>query len=660
MAQLTLASRNKKKFRTPDELSVGENVHIRMICETYNVCKHMDYLPIVLKNKNDQKNESSLFDDIWVSDLSQSTNYGRNVSDVYNIVREDNKNLASYVKLTNKHNNNNSWEYWIIDEEEVFSSEETFIKNYGKITSTVFCERKTFLFTETDKHYKITTYQTRKMRLCGYKYFKTTKIIASYILNKNTGDVYFRVAKFNNRVWSTKLVKNSMIDLIERFGNNILIPTNICHHKTFLEETPDLIPLVNNDKTSQIILTNQHIAKICFILNVNVLDFFPTQKPYDAITKDRYSARASDLLSMVIVKWFLKNKKIKHPDNPFLLLKSCYPKIKQLRKNNMNLAHAVLDLLGMKTKVTNKILNRKPEFSCFNLAIWYHLFGHNYFSQINVDVIFYKETFYRIVDVFEQLNIQIHGHKDLTDKRNWKIIGNILSDREKLQFLRILQSIDSKTDICGVIQLGDILEHISIKNQLLAFNCVLKVKAKTYEEFVAEHDSWSKILNKYQKDKQKNYVYMDSFLSVVEESIVVTQIFGGDVVYYPIILKNSYEYNSESEIQKHCVRGYIENHNSIIISIRENSPFSVERITCEYRYNSNDKKFMQIQKRGKCNSPVDEKYVEVLDELETRMNSFAKKHSYENPKIELTYNKVSGITNNSAVDVEFEPVEMPF
>ena len=60
-------------------------------------------------------------------------------------------------------------------------------------------------------------------------------------------------------------------------------------------------------------------------------------------------------------------------------------------------------------------------------------------------------------------------------------------------------------------------------------------------------------------------------------------IMGPHMDYYPVLLRDSDDYNEESGHQKNCVRTYVERPDCFIISIREGSRNGKERATVEFQ-----------------------------------------------------------------------------
>ena len=644
MEQLTLAFiNNMKNLETTIK---EEKIHLRLMGETFSVTEHLDNIPI--QKKRDQLNPSYKLN----NPSSKIWNFGSELITNNHIIK--NLYLNTHTKETlNKEVDSNDFfsfdshphngEIWVGNESRNVTNDE-FREHYGKLTSTVECYRRTLIFSETEKHYKLTSYYINKIRICGFKYYKTKRRINSIILNKHTGDTYLRTAEFKNRKWSIKLMKNPIFKFLNslndfvfmsnKFGNNTSDPNACINNDNIIDQR-------TNDFES-IYLTNEGLCKIINVLGVDLSKF--NYLPFDTLSKSVPDVNQS--LSMTLILWFLNKKGIKYPNNPFPLLNDCYPKIKLLRKNNMNLTQAVLNSFGMKSKALIKLINQNPEISCFNIFIWYHILGHDYFVQLNP--LLFKSKRYDYLDnkrmigeVLLRFGITIESTVEIINNPSlWENLGQLLTKKEKYQIFKIVRSINLDED--NMITLLEITDHFKFKKALLEYNDVVKIKSNNKSEFLSEHNLWADKLHNYQKAKVIKYTYLKIFLEHIETPQFV-EFYSGEIEkYYPIVLKTDSEYEEESSIQNHCVKTYVHTYNSLIISIRKNDKFSYDRITCEYRYYKDSNTFRLIQMKGESNSEPKENYKPVLDNISKILSDFCGKYQYIRPKV-TEINKHSNI-----------------
>jgi len=650
--ELAIINKKRAKFL---EISKHEKVHLRLTWESFSVTEHLDHVPIVPKNEIvTQRSNNNIFHAIKDT-LTPNRNMKLWKLDPKCLINDFDMLQYSHQFNVNKQNHNKT-EIWVGKSHENIS-EEMFREHYGNLTSTVSCCRKVIIFSETDTHYKLTTYVTTKIRLAGFRYYKTSREITGIILNKKTGDVYLRKAIFRNRKWKITITRNSMSTIINNISRYTTIDNEKLDHILISgSDNGDIIETIFNH-ISDVKLKSNHVNKIISVLGVDLSPYYDCLPyPYSTfkLLKDDFiqPPTSSQALSITIVLWFLKSKGIKYPNNPFNILSEHYPTIKVLRKNDMNLTVSILKTLGIKCGYTVKVINQYPEVSCFNLAFWYHFLGHNYFTQLNPKIFWYQNSIkYEMQDVLLRFGIEFEKLTDMfNNAKLYKQINLILSKREKYHIFCILRAIEP--DEIDTITLGDIADHLKFKNELAEFNDDAKMKAKTVKEFQTEHRLWADKIHHYKKDKIINYSYDRTFIENIEIPHIIADEFGRAQTFHPVILKNDFEYEQESLTQKHCVKTYINNYNSIIISIRKEDTFGDDRVTCEFKHNSDTNTFKLIQSRGKTNSQPKDEFKSVLDGINKTLTEFARKHRYTNPTVIETnkFSKKEKILNQNNTD----------
>lgn len=649
MVLLILVQLNKK--RKNQDIKQGEKVHLRLVGESFLVIEHLDNVPIIQRKEKESDDVFSLiFDnnkinDIWNFDIGYNQSFKLDHS------------FYKQKELTVS-------EFWATRKLED-ATEEDVQKHYGIITSHVHIFRNVFIFSETDTHYKLTTYKTSKFRLCGFNYFCTRRTINSIILNKKTGDIYVREATFKNRKWKSKIKKNqirSIIANIEKHCIPIKTYTNYSikiKSETIIDET-----LETRYQTSAIYLEDQHIDKIISVIGIDVKQYditYPNEINY-GLTKDNLNKTLNNkqLLSATLVFWFLKAKQIKHSNNPLFLLYDCYVPMKKLRKHNMNLISAALELFDIRSKSVVTILNQQEHISIFSLCFWYHLLGHNYFTQLNPEI-------FSCGNNLQHIGWEYYGFYDINDpydminnKKFWQQISTTLTKKEKYNVFCILRSTEN-----GDKQLQEttLLDHIKIKTELREHGDIVFIKARNMESFNREHVQWSDKIYFYKQNKIVSYKYNPELIKLIEQPQEILNENKTIETYYPIILKEDIDYFNESEIQKHCVKTYVNNYKSMIISIRKNNKKNEDRITCEYRYNNTNNKFELIQKRAKCNANPDSCFNAVLEIIENNLKDFVNNNNEILPTV-IEKNKITKIEkvvfkqnlelNNNTEDAEFD------
>ena len=173
-----------------------------------------------------------------------------------------------------------------------------------------------------------------------------------------------------------------------------------------------------------------------------------------------------------------------------------------------------------------------------------------------------------------------------------------LSLPEKRNFIGILNSLlNSNIDVDrGVsIIISDILsDHLGrLKPRLKREGIKVKLKAKTYEEFVQEHREWTDLVDEINKSTIITHIYKKDFLNHIQQPITIE---GNKMT--PVVLRDSYEYRDESYIQNSCVKSYIEHKDTCIISLRDEND---NRITNEFVPMGKSKKMVNVQSRKRFN-----------------------------------------------------------
>ena len=92
----------------------------------------------------------------------------------------------------------------------------------------------------------------------------------------------------------------------------------------------------------------------------------------------------------------------------------------------------------------------------------------------------------------------------------------------------------------------------------------VKLKAKTYEEFVQEHREWTDLVDEINKSTIITHIYKKDFLNYIQQPITID-----GVKMTPKVLRDTYEYRDESYVQSNCVKTYIENKDTCVISLRD-------------------------------------------------------------------------------------------
>ena len=307
----------------------------------------------------------------------------------------------------------------------------------------------------------------------------------------------------------------------------------------------------------------------------------------------------SSILNHIILPWFLSKKQFKLPNNYKNLLIEHYPGIKCLRRNKMNLGAAVLKYREIYSKYSIKLLNTEPNFNIWSYKNILESFGSHNIKKFNKDLFLGNPHFSSMLD---EENI------------------SILTPKEKCNIIKLFN-----LTLEGSIDIGDIIDHVYLKNRLKRKDIKVKVKANTVIHFHEEHLDWSTQLAKAQRIIETTYNYNPLFVDEVEGVIKYNH-----HKYYPFILKDDLEYNEEGTYQKHCVGSYIDRYNCHIISLRKDDG---TRLTLEYKIDVKKRVAVITQQKLKHNHLPNEEWSKVIYYLHETITHLVREGIYIEPKI---------------------------
>jgi len=171
----------------------------------------------------------------------------------------------------------------------------------------------------------------------------------------------------------------------------------------------------------------------------------------------------------------------------------------------------------------------------------------------------------------------------------------------------------------------------------------VKWKSKTYDEFVDEHDEWSRNLDSYTKGVTQRR-YNKEFLNHIEKPFEMD-----GINYYPVVLNSSDEYNKESTVQTNCVRTYIHYAHSLIVSLRRDSKDSDERLTIEVNLVPDEEvRILRKQTKAKRNSTPDDSWSLATRELDDRIDFINNNGLFTLPEMDVIYTR--GLPRHAKVD----------
>jgi hypothetical protein len=295
-----------------------------------------------------------------------------------------------------------------------------------------------------------------------------------------------------------------------------------------------------------------------------------------------------------VMNAFVKKKKIKVPNGHYdYLLTKLYPTEKFLKKNDRKLVASVLDMLGIKTKATIKILHEYPNIDIYGLCKFIHYFDSDYAKYIgNINpMAFEKST--RKFGIRDYNDI---GTKAVMLREKNKVYG--LMDKEKENLIRIVNSfnyMDSNSILSErFIQLVD--DHLRMIERIREYDSSIYLKSKTMDEFNTEHRELTKMMGAIKKGWVIEYQFDEKVLEDLEKPLECLENDTSLHTLYPYVLKREEDYIEEGSFMHHCVATYSDKDKSIIVSLRNQS--GMDRVTCEFDIQSG----RCIQQRSFCNA----------------------------------------------------------
>lgn len=482
------------------------------------------------------------------------------------------------------------------------------LKNYD---ATVINERVTLVVEKDERKVSLKVYFYSNSRRAGKKFYKKIRSLRYLTYNLKTKNFYNGgVGKLQNKRKKIKSVRvNSFVNAnLYSFIREGIIHVEDWNRTTFFNTTK-----LGSDVN--LLFDKSSIRK----------DFATAVKVFETgvgISHDYNKVDLNIIDNSRILKFFLDSHGFKYPNNFNLLVKSSwgygdsnFMTKKNLKKNKNNLIDAFMQFHKLSGSKFRKYLHTAEKINPSFLTSVISLVDRNYFEQ--TDDVFYTSLFnYSKAqgEYYSEVNIDVKLSKQ---------------ERKNL-FELVYESITT-----GRISYRDIIEHVNFYIYIRKHGGDVSLKAKNKMEFRDEHLRFSELYQSYKKGFWTR-IYDEKLLSHIQNPIF------GDfgVAYYPVVLKNTDDYNEESSVQNNCVRTYILTPASFIVSLRESDTTGGNRLTVEYKvFRLNNKvSFERVQTRGRFN----EKHLEILDPvleiLDKRFNDFFNKNEFKQFIIEKKIN----------------------
>ena len=383
---------------------------------------------------------------------------------------------------------------------------------------------------------RVSKYHMMKGKKCGAKYFWKKREMIHVTFDLINNNVYKTTSRQLGRKRSTKVLKNPF-----KYWNTEHFKTNQLEDDLNLTETLDNFNTYWDTKN-----------KIQSGLNSCFRELVKELSSDDELFNISLTQKESVL--DIASTWFCKVRGIKNPDRWLYYFKNNYPGIKPLRKRGNNLIQTILREEEIYSKFAVKLFNTYKDISVLSYSIMLEVLGIELIQDLNPELL--REKYH--------LGWNLEMELSLTEKRNFiGILNSLLSS-----------DIDLNKNVNMVV--SDITsDHLGrLKPRLKRAGMDVKLKAKTYEEFVQEHIVWTDLLDEINSNTTVTHIYKKDFLNYIQQPLTI-----GGVEMTPVVLRDTHEYRDESHTQHNCVKSYVEYEDTCIISLRDGSD---NRITNEY------------------------------------------------------------------------------
>lgn len=467
----------------------------------------------------------------------------------------------------------------------VYTDEKTFVDNFANQLFCVHREHAFIIVEENGDKISFKVFSGSKNRREGRTWFKVSKRLDYLTVNRLTGDVY--------RGYITDYHKKRKFKKAVR-------------RNFFL-----------NEPLSSILVTSKNLITNFSNHSGEVIDEAAEIFINSIVQSESNLSREQRLL-----KFYFDKKKFKYPNNFHVFVETLHDKIfkKFLKKNSNKIVDAFMQSNELRGKKIKKALHQIKHLNIGLYKVALDLFGENWLNQ--------EEDFIR--EILES-TISFSNFYNPAFK-------NLVTQAELRNTFKVFKSVIN----IGEINSYSFFDHLRMFVQLKEFgdNQVRwESDGSDWNQFHQEHLSWTDKLEHFQKGTY-NRIYPKYFYDEIQQKIDS---------YIPILLKNSHEYNEESQSQSNCVKGYIGKVSSLIISLRKDDFNSKERATLEYQVIKIDEeiKVKRVQSLGRYNSELNETWNDVLLKLDKKVLSCFNREDFESVKLEKECSNGVQLTSDS-------------
>lgn len=483
---------------------------------------------------------------------------------------------------------------------------------YGKTTDSSKTNSDTFsLFEDSDFEFIPTyeTFVTEDKFLENYNNLQATveHFRASVFITKNDNKITIKYFSYHRRratekKWFTKTTSVRFVTYNTLTNKGYYGKILNYHKKRKCTKTIRQISLL--DTGLEII--QSHILN-SFNNHQEIIDIFMKEVCGD--TYDKNEPISKSLLHKIYSK-----RGVKLSDNFFAFYQN-YPTIKSniLKKTKGKFIDAIMNVKNIKGDKMRRILHKIDFYNDEFMKTIISVFGEKFISQLPDD---------EIVKIL-----------------NTKVMFGLLGDYDETIFINKIDKINAYLTFKDVLHYMEcdegfspltFFDHINFYIRLNKYERA-KFESKNVIQLQNEHMDWTNRLDFYTKGTFHR-LYNDEFLNEIQIPI---EMYG--MVYQPVVLKTSEEYNNESYNQSNCVKTYIEKASSLIISVRGETQTATIEYKIKLDYINSKIIFKRVQSLGKYNKSLDSSWNEILNELDVRMKAITKLNMFTLPSMECTF-----------------------
>jgi hypothetical protein len=480
-------------------------------------------------------------------------------------------------------------------------TEKDFVDNYGNPLSEVHHNYQLIVITSDENKVSLKLFSGIRYRKSFTNYFRKSTLCQFITMSKKTGDLYTgRLVNYHKKRKVKKIFSKN------NFSNDDFLSIYSC--------------LKSNSNPPEIISKNQELYQ-------QMIYVFFKELNIDYVDTPNFNTNVQ------LLKYYANKKGIKYPDNIWYFIRENGNslKLKEIRKFKGKFIDAFMEKNRLSGRVIKKALHNCENVNLRILKIVSGLFGQDWVNQ-DYELLLYC------------LNSKLY-YSDMFETRIRNI--DFLTQSEKRRAFNFFREYVLKTSMFGVSTFMDHLRMI-MELKLLGENDITW-KATNIHEFNEEH---SKLASKVEYHKKGFYVriYPKNFTDLIEMPIVTE-----DDLFYPILIKDTDEYISESTVQSNCVKTYIGNPSSYIVSLRRDDKNSNDRATIEFyltKFGTDVPYFRIKQALGKYNQSLSQLWEPAIQKLLLRFAKSLSKDNFEPVKIEKKFQNGKKLCSDTYWDEE--------